>query len=70
MLTFSLWERLLLAITTTDVYSVGIPIISGLICLEALFSTFRKRGFYKLGDTAGIAGLLVGNVFVSLITRV
>tara|TARA_B110000495_G_C22971680_1_gene570327 strand:- start:387 stop:1268 length:882 start_codon:yes stop_codon:yes gene_type:complete len=69
MLTFYLWERLLLAITTTDVYAVGIPIILGLICLEALFSTFRKRGFYKLGDTAGTAGLLAGNVFVSLMTQ-
>lgn len=59
----------MLAITTTDVYAVGIPIILGLICLEALFSTFRKRGFYKLGDTVGTAGLLAGNVFVSLMTQ-
>ena len=56
-------------ITTTDVYTVGIPIILGLICLEAVFSAFRNRQFYKLGDTGGTVGLLAGNVFVSLITQ-
>ena len=56
-------------ITTTDVYTVGIPIILGLICLEVVFSAFRNRQFYKLGDTGGTVGLLAGNVFVSLITQ-
>jgi sterol desaturase/sphingolipid hydroxylase (fatty acid hydroxylase superfamily) len=41
----------------------------GLICLEAVFSAFRNRQFYKLGDTGGTVGLLAGNVFVSLITQ-
>ena len=59
----------MLTITTTDVYTVGIPIILGLICLEAVFSAFRNRQFYKLGDTGGTVGLLAGNVFVSLITQ-
>ncbi|MFB0996616.1 MAG: sterol desaturase/sphingolipid hydroxylase (fatty acid hydroxylase superfamily) [Polaribacter sp.] len=56
-------------ITTTDVYAVGIPIIVVLICLEAVFSAFKNRQFYKRGDTGGTIGLLAGNVFVSLLTQ-
>jgi alkylglycerol monooxygenase len=56
-------------ITTTDVYAVGIPIIVGLIRLEAVFAAFKNRQLYKRGDTGGTIGLLAGNVLVSLLTQ-
>jgi alkylglycerol monooxygenase len=56
-------------ITTSNVYAVGLPLIGMLIALEALYSSYHKRHFYKLNDTTGTLGLLLGNVAMSLLIQ-
>lgn len=51
--------------STTDAYTIAIPIILGLIVAEACFSAWRKRKFYNTADTLGTLGLLSGNVLMS-----
>ena len=40
-----------------------------LVALEAFYSAYGKRHFYKLNDTAGTLGLLAGNVLMSLLIQ-
>ncbi len=56
-------------LTTVDVYTVGVPVITGLITLEALFSAYKKFNYYRLLDTGGTLGLLFGNIIVSLLSQ-
>jgi hypothetical protein len=37
--------------TTSEIYAVGVPIILMMIGLEVIFSVFKKRDLYSLGDT-------------------
>ena len=55
--------------TTSEIYAVGVPIILMMIGLEVIFSVYKKRDLYSLGDTGGTLGLLAGNIFVSLSTQ-
>jgi len=56
-------------VTTSNIYAVGLPLIGMLIALEALYSSYHKRHFYKLNDTTGTLGLLLGNVAMSLLIQ-
>jgi len=56
-------------LTTVDIYTVGVPVIIGLITLEAVFSAYKKFNYYRLADTGGTLGLLFGNIIVSLLSQ-
>ena len=51
-------------LTVTEVYAIGLPIIYGMIALEAIFSSFTNKSFYRLDDTLCTAGLLIGNILI------
>ena len=51
-------------LTVAEVYAIGLPIIYGMIALEAIFSSITNKSFYRLDDTLCTAGLLIGNILV------
>ena len=51
-------------LTVAEVYAIGLPIIYGMITLEAIFSSLTNKSFYKLDDTLCTAGLLIGNILI------
>ena len=51
-------------LTVAEVYAIGLPIIYGMIALEAIFSSLTNKSFYRLDDTLCTAGLLIGNILV------
>ena len=51
-------------LTVAEVYAIGLPIIYGMIALEAIFSTLTNKSFYRLNDTLCTAGLLIGNILI------
>ena len=51
-------------LTVAEVYAIGLPIIYGMIALEAIFSSLTNKSFYKLDDTLCTAGLLIGNILI------
>ena len=51
----------------SGVYQIAIPIVIIAIVFEVIFSISRKRELYKAGDFFGTAGLLLGNILVSLL---
>ena len=51
-------------LTVAEVYAIGLPIIYGMIALEAIFSTLANKSFYRLDDTLCTAGLLIGNILI------
>ena len=53
-------------LTVAEVYAIGLPIIYGMIALEAIFSTLTNKSFYRLGDTLCTAGLLIGNILIAI----
>jgi sterol desaturase/sphingolipid hydroxylase (fatty acid hydroxylase superfamily) len=55
--------------TEITVYTYAVPIIIALILGEAIYSNAKGLNFYKLNDTLGSYGLLVGNVVISLLTK-
>ena len=56
-------------VTEYTVYAVGAPIVLTLILIEGVFSASKRLGYYNRGDSLGTIGLIVGNVFVNLITK-
>ena len=56
-------------VTEYTVYAVGAPIVLILILIEGVFSASKKLGYYNRGDSLGTIGLIVGNVFVNLLTK-
>ena len=57
-------------ITVAEVYAIGLPIIYGMIALEAIFSSFANKSFYRLDDTLCTAGLLIGNILIGFAAKV
>jgi len=51
-------------LTVAEVYAIGLPIIYGMIALEAIFSSVTNKSFYRLDDTLCTAGLLIGNILI------
>ena len=51
-------------LTVAEVYGIGLPIIYGMIALEAAFSALTNKSFYRLNDTLCTAGLLIGNILI------
>ena len=51
-------------LTVAEVYAIGLPIIYGMIALEAIFSSLTNKSFYRLDDTLCTAGLLIGNILI------
>ena len=51
-------------LTVAEVYAIGLPIIYGMIALEAAFSALTNKSFYRLNDTLCTAGLLIGNILI------
>ena len=51
-------------LTVAEVYAIGLPIIYGMIALEAVFSALTNKSFYRLNDTLCTAGLLIGNILI------
>ena len=56
-------------LTVPEVYAIGLPIIYGMIALEALFSSISNKSFYRLNDTLCTAGLLVGNILIGFAAK-
>ncbi len=56
-------------ITVAEVYAIGLPIIYGMIALEAIFSSFANKSFYRLDDTLCTAGLLIGNILIGFAAK-
>ena len=44
-------------LTVAEVYAIGLPIIYGMIALEAIFSSLTNKSFYRLDDTLCTADL-------------
>ena len=57
------------SLTVPEVYAIGLPIIYGMIALEALFSSLSNKSFYRLNDTLCTAGLLVGNILIGFAAK-
>ena len=51
-------------LTITEVYAIGLPIISAMILVETLISGFNKKSLYKNKDTLCTSGLLLGNILM------
>ena len=56
-------------VTEYTVYAVGAPIVLALILIEGFFSASKKLGYYNWNDSLGTIGLILGNVFVNLVTK-
>lgn len=56
-------------LTSNTIYAVGLPIAFGLIVLEAIFSAFKRRDYYKAKDSLGTIGLFVGNTLMVTLTK-
>ena len=56
-------------VTEYTVYAVGVPIVVTLILIEGVFSASKKLGYYNRNDSLGTIGLILGNVFVNLVTK-
>jgi alkylglycerol monooxygenase len=56
-------------LSVTDIYLVGLPIIFSMMLFEALVSQYQKRGYYQNKDTLCTSGLVVGNIFMSLLIK-
>jgi len=52
-------------ISSGDIYAIGAPLIIASIILEACYSSWRKRAYYRLDDFGGTLGLLAGNVVIA-----
>ena len=57
------------SLTVTEVYAIGLPIIYGMIAIEALFSSLSNKSFYRLNDTLCTAGLLIGNILIGFAAK-
>lgn len=51
-------------LTVAEVYAIGLPIIYGMIAIEAIFSSLTNKSFYRVNDTLCTAGLLIGNILM------
>jgi sterol desaturase/sphingolipid hydroxylase (fatty acid hydroxylase superfamily) len=51
-------------ITFNQIYAVAIPIVLGMILLEAIISSWGNKSLYSQGDTLFTLGLLSGNIFM------
>ena len=51
-------------ITFNQIYAVAIPIVLGMILLEAIISSWGNKSLYNQGDTLCTLGLLSGNIFM------
>jgi len=56
-------------LTVNETYAIAIPIILILIVFEVGVAIWTNRRVYRLKDTLGTLGLLVGNVAVALLTK-
>ena len=56
-------------LTVTQPLAIGLPIAFFIIFLEALFSAWQKKSYYKTSDTFCTLGLLVGNMVVVVATK-
>ncbi len=54
--------------TSSDIYTVGVPIIFALIAFEVIMGLYQNKSYYHLGDTLGSMGLLAGNIVVNIVT--
>ena len=53
------------AITVTQVYAIGAPIVLVMILIEVIFSNFQNKTYYKRGDSLCTVGLLTGNILMA-----
>ena len=56
-------------LTVTQTLAIGLPIAFFVIFLEAVFSAWQKKDYYKTSDTLCCLGLLIGNMVVVLATK-
>ena len=56
-------------LTVAEVYAIGLPIIYGMIALEAIFSSISNKSFYRFDDTLCTAGLLIGNILIGFAAK-
>lgn len=57
-------------LTSNDIYTIGLPIALLIIILEALYSSWKNKNWYRRGDSLGTIGMFVGNYVMVLLTRV
>jgi sterol desaturase/sphingolipid hydroxylase (fatty acid hydroxylase superfamily) len=53
----------------TNIYAIGLPIAFAFIAIEAIYSAYQNKGWYKLGDSLGSIGLFAGNTIAVLLTK-
>ena len=53
------------AITVTQVYAIGAPIVLAMILIEVIFSNLQNKTYYKRGDSLCTVGLLTGNILMA-----
>ena len=56
-------------LTVIQTLAIGLPVAFFAIFLEAVFSVWQKKDYYKMSDTLCTIGLLVGNMVVVLATK-
>ena len=56
-------------LTVTQTLAIGLPIAFFVILLEAVFSAWQKKSYYRTSDTLCTLGLLTGNIVVVLATK-
>ena len=53
------------AITVTQVYAIGAPMVLAMILIEVIFSNLHNKTYYKREDSLCTAGLLIGNILMA-----
>ena len=56
-------------LTFIQTLAIGLPVAFFAIFLEAVFSAWQKKDYYKMSDTLCTIGLLVGNMVMVLATK-
>ena len=54
---------------SNDIYAIGLPIAFTFIAIEAAYSIWSKKDFYKRADSYGSLGLFAGNVLMVFLTK-
>ena len=57
------------SITVNEAFALGAPLVLLLIVIEAIFSHWKQKGYYNVGDTLATIGLLVGNMVTHVLIK-
>ena len=57
------------SITVNEAFALGAPLVLLLIVIEAIFSHWKQKEYYNVGDTLATIGLLVGNMVTHVLIK-